>query len=145
MKLFSELCDVPAERENNTRYWKLLEGFNYSRFYDIAKAELPENFVDDNIIKELFEYLLKIGCIGQLKRIGMAPGVGGKLQWVFSFEGETVSYNKDGKYILHKAIRYPLVEEFISEGVEKNGFLWRLLGGFLLRGEGFCFIDTGQS
>lgn len=120
LNLFTKLCDVPADRDNNSHYWILLEGFKCSQFYDIAKEELPENFSNDDIIKELFEYLLKIGCIGQLKRIGTAPGIGGKLQWGFTFEGATVNVSSDGRYILHKAIRYLFMEEFIQEGVNKN-------------------------
>lgn len=114
--LCEKLCDAPVDESLNTRYWNFLRGFSYRDFYKAAEEFLSEQYNTPKNIKELFRHLLRIGCIGQLKRKGDAPGTGGILRWVFSYEDEDVDLLESGRYILHKAVRYQFIEEYLPGG-----------------------------
>lgn len=118
--LFYKLCDAPVD-DSGTKYWNTMKGFFYIDFKENAKKLFSEEFHIDERVEELFEYLLKMGCIGQLKRIGAAPGKGECLRWAFAYEGEAVGCSENARYILHKALRYRIMKEYYIPSVAELG------------------------
>ncbi len=116
-ELCEALCDPPINKtKSETRYWKVMEGFNYDYFKKVVQERLSGVCKEDSEILELFRHLLKIGCIGQLKIKSERPGEEGILRWAFSYQNETVIHSDIGRYILHKAIRYQFLPEALPGG-----------------------------